>query len=166
MKNIRIEPINSGSAFLIDVVCDCGQNALQEEKSGRSSFKHEISLGGHREITLICTCGNRYRVRPQLNHFHVFSLVGSSPKFENPTGYWEYTGSFTVELTPDAPRERIPVGVTVSDDDCHILINGRVRPSTGGIQFEFGGMCFSWPYRFIKEIRIDPGSLIWKNREY
>ncbi len=74
MKDIRIELLVNGRTLLVDVVCDCGNNALVDEATGGAKFKHEITMGDDREDKiLICGCGKKYRLRPQKYHIHVFS---------------------------------------------------------------------------------------------
>jgi len=74
MKSIRIQPVGPAT-FQIDVVCDCGANALANEKTGERSLRHEVVLGDVPEEThaiLFCErCGKRYRLHPQWSHFHV-----------------------------------------------------------------------------------------------
>lgn len=74
MKNIRIEPIAQGRTLLVDMVCDCGQNCLVDEASGEASFKHPVSVGSGRDKILLCSCGKKYRLRPQETHIHIFSV--------------------------------------------------------------------------------------------
>lgn len=73
MKSVRIEPGNERGIFLIDVVCDCGQNGLTNEATGERSFKHEVRAGcGEQDTVLSCSeCGKKYRVHPQGTHIHV-----------------------------------------------------------------------------------------------
>ena len=76
MKSIRIEPAQQGRVLLIDVVCDCGRNALKSTQTGDTSFKHAVlitddTFEGVDDI-LVCDCGKKYRLHPQRGHIHVF----------------------------------------------------------------------------------------------
>jgi len=74
MKSIRIEP-RGGCTLLVDVVCDCGANALTDEATGERSFKHEIEVGNMQgDKILTCNCGRKYRLQSQGTHVHVFSM--------------------------------------------------------------------------------------------
>ena len=50
MQSIRIQPVGPAT-FQIDVVCDCGANALANEKTGERSLRHEVVLGDVPEET-------------------------------------------------------------------------------------------------------------------
>lgn len=77
MHSVRIEPttINDEITFLIDIVCICGLNRLTDEKTGETSFKHEVRLCSMQEDKkLVCDCGQRYTLHPQRNHLHVHAI--------------------------------------------------------------------------------------------
>lgn len=79
MKSVRIEQISTVAPhgrplFVIDVVCDCGNNGLVDEATGEASFKHPVSVGGGQDKVLVCRCGKKYRLHPQETHIHVFSV--------------------------------------------------------------------------------------------
>lgn len=75
MKDIRIE-LRDGRTLLVDVMCDCGANALTDEATDERSFKHEIKIGTMEQgdKILACTCGKKYRLQSQGTHVHVFSM--------------------------------------------------------------------------------------------
>lgn len=50
-------------------------------------------------------------------------VPGSKPIFKNPTGYWEHQGSYSVELFPGTPKDRLPSGSIVSGDTVRVQNN-------------------------------------------
>lgn len=78
ITSIRIKPIVNG--ILLDIQCECGANALEDETTRIRSFEHKVTSQGGSvravEPILKCVCGRRYRVVSQSNHFHVFSMTG------------------------------------------------------------------------------------------
>ena len=73
MKAFRLE-LGEHGIFLIDVVCDCGNNALHDEK-GNANCKHPVKTGNAPEKILVCNlCGRKYRIVSQIDHVHVFDL--------------------------------------------------------------------------------------------
>ena len=95
--------------------------------------------------------------------------MGASPtnikSFKNPSGYWEHEGSFSVELTPDADKSKVPLSVSVRGDIVHVH-NGRVKQTMGGIQLYSNGSPFYWGYPRVKVIRDGNGNLLWVNYNY
>ncbi len=72
MRSIRFEPVPGQAQVLVDVVCDCGRNGLENASTHESKFKHLIELGlGITPTILSCTCGKRYVVASQRDHIHV-----------------------------------------------------------------------------------------------
>jgi hypothetical protein len=70
---VRIEPTDEGKVVLIDVVCKCGRNGLQNKATGGREVKHRVELGiGKPNIELVCLCTKEYVVRTQRTHCHVF----------------------------------------------------------------------------------------------
>lgn len=65
------------AACEIDVVCDCGQNALMAMHTGVRSMRHPVDLFDAevypKPYLLECGCGKRYAIVIQSNHFHVNS---------------------------------------------------------------------------------------------
>ena len=92
-------------------------------------------------------------------------IPGSKPIFNNPTGYWEHQGSYSVELVPGAAKSHLPPTARVSGNTVHVQ-TGRVKQSMGGIQFYSFEQPFSWGYKFIKAIKDGSGNLIWQNHDY
>lgn len=86
--------------------------------------------------------------------------------FQNPTGYWEYKGTFSVELVPNADKSIAP-HASVIDGDTVTVSNGRVRQSMGGIQlYSNKEEPFFWGYKYVKVIRNEHGGLLWVNYNY
>lgn len=78
MKSVRIEPIieNGRLVLLVDVVCDCGQNALLSSQTGKHEVKQPIVMGKSiPKVVLKCEpgCGKTYSLVSQENHLHIFS---------------------------------------------------------------------------------------------
>ena len=93
------------------------------------------------------------------------NATGATKKvFQNPPGYWEHKGKYSVELTPQATTDHLPpsakVGLTVT------VPEGRIKQVIGGIQFYSNGEPFSWGYRYIKSIKDEKGNLIWQNYDH
>ena len=87
--------------------------------------------------------------------------------FTNPTGNWDYQGKFSVELTPDANKERAPkISVVSFDGDVVTISVGRIKQTMGGIQLHALEKPFYWVYSHIKCIRKADGSLLWVNHDY
>jgi hypothetical protein len=84
---------------------------------------------------------------------------------QNPSGFWEHQGSFSVLLTYDAQTNHLPCGALLQERTVHVR-HGRIKQSMGGIDFYADEQCFGWSYRFIKQIRDGAGNLIWQNRDY
>ncbi len=82
--------------------------------------------------------------------------------FRNPTGYWEYDGAFSVELTPDADKSIVPPSAEIRGDVVHVR-HGRIKQTMGGIQLYSEGNPFYWGYPRIKVIRDGSGNLLWVN---
>ncbi len=75
MQSTRIQPAQ-GDTLLIDVVCDCGNNGLQNVVSGEVSFKHLMKLSTDETIVLACdACQGEYAIHAQKNHIHVTNNV-------------------------------------------------------------------------------------------
>ena len=86
--------------------------------------------------------------------------------FENPTGYWVYCGTYSVELTPDASRDSIPTGAVLDGDTVRVR-NGRAMRVLAGVRlYDANEQRFFWPYSSIKAIRDRDGNLLWQNRKY
>lgn len=85
--------------------------------------------------------------------------------FTNPTGYWEYQGAFSVELTDAADLSHVPEGVSVAGQTATVA-RGRIKQVMGGIQLYALEQPFCWGYKFIKAIRDGSGKLLWVNRDY
>jgi len=86
-------------------------------------------------------------------------------RFKNPTGYWEYQGSYSVLLTDDASTDRLPSTVSIHGRIVRVAV-GRVKQTMGGIQCYSYEVPFYWGYDCMKEIRDGAGNLIWQNRHY
>ncbi len=86
---------------------------------------------------------------------------------KNPTEYWsEYNGTFSIELTPGAPKHGVPkMGTTIEENIVYIR-NGRVKKVLGGVQLCVYGQSFYYPYSMMKAIRNGDGNLLWQNNEY
>lgn len=84
--------------------------------------------------------------------------------FRNPTGYWEYEGSYSVLLADDAETDLLPHGATLHGHVVHVR-NGCIKQTIGGIQFYAEGKPFCWSYKRIKEIRDSNDKLLWQNRD-
>ena len=85
--------------------------------------------------------------------------------FKNPTGYWEYQGSYSVVLTDYAATDNLPTGASVHGKTVSVS-RGRIKQVMGGIQFYAYEQPFFWGYKFIKEVRDGNGNLIWQNYNY
>lgn len=80
MKDLRIQPTQDGKAVLVDVVCDCGQNSLENDATGVESCQHKVLLGAGNPVTVLrCSCGNQYALQPEGDHLHVFTLQSKDP---------------------------------------------------------------------------------------
>jgi hypothetical protein len=88
--------------------------------------------------------------------------------FTNPTGYWSFTGSYTVKLAIGANTEILPEGIVVDASTMEFtVINGRIKQSIGGIQFyDSDNIPFHFGYKVLLEIRRAAGDPIWRNRDY
>lgn len=88
--------------------------------------------------------------------------------FQNPTGYWEYDGGYSVELTEDADTSFLSLTGFVEVVDSVVTVErGRIKQTMGGVQLYAGDSSFHWGYRFIKRIRkADDGSMIWQNSNH
>ncbi len=82
--------------------------------------------------------------------------------FQNPTGYWEHQGAYSVELTPEAETNRVPEGVRVNGTVVTVEV-GRVKQTMGGIQLYALEKPFYWGYSYIRCIRDGDGKLLWVN---
>jgi hypothetical protein len=69
MRSVRIEPDGAGTLWT-DVVCGCGRNGLRADGEPHGNFRHRLEPGGKERI-LACTCGTRFRLRPQRGHAHI-----------------------------------------------------------------------------------------------
>jgi hypothetical protein len=85
--------------------------------------------------------------------------------FQNPIGYWEHDGAFSVELTPDADKSIVPSTAEIQGDIVRVR-NGRVKQTMGGIQLHSEGNQFYWGYPRIKAIRDGKDNLLWINNNY
>lgn len=85
--------------------------------------------------------------------------------FQNPSGYWEHDGAFSVELVPGTNKNIAPSSVEVQGDTVHVR-HGRIKQSMGGIQLYSHEEPFYWGYSFIKVIRDGQGNLLWVNYKY
>ncbi|MCH7641594.1 hypothetical protein IID22_05365 [Patescibacteria group bacterium] len=85
--------------------------------------------------------------------------------FQNPTGYWEHHGAFSLELTTDADKIIIP---STADIDGNIVRvhHGRIKQVMGVIQFYSEGSLFYWGYPRIKVIRDGESNLLWVNNNH
>jgi len=86
-------------------------------------------------------------------------------QFENPEGYWEYGGAFSVELAPGVSKDNIPKDAFIEGNSVRVE-NGRIRQAIGGIQFYAKDQPFRWPYKDIVAIRDRDGNPIWLNNDY
>ncbi len=88
--------------------------------------------------------------------------------FQNPTGDWEYEGTYTVELTPDADMSIAPPDADIFEFKVTIH-HGSLHTVLDAMQF-FGGpgetYPFHWSIRRIKCIRNAQGKLLWLNSYY
>ncbi len=84
--------------------------------------------------------------------------------FSNPSGFWEYIGPFSVELTRDANKSFAPSDAKI-EGDIITFDSGRIVQSLGGIQL-YSTKHFTWGYKFIKVIRDGEGNLLWVNYNY
>ena len=85
--------------------------------------------------------------------------------FQNPSGYWEHDGAFSVELTKNADKNIIPSGTKI-EGDVVIVDHGRIKQTMGGIQLYSLERPFYWGYNLIKAIRDGAGNLLWVNHGY
>lgn len=86
--------------------------------------------------------------------------------FINPVGKWSFSGTYTVELTPTAPKRILPSGIKVENNKIFIP-NGRIEHAGGKILlYNHMEREFSWNYTSINCIRDLKDDLIWLNREY
>lgn len=83
--------------------------------------------------------------------------------FNNPTGYWEYDGPFSVELVPDTPTDIVPKNGAAVKGNIVAIHHGRIKQTMGGIQLYAYEQPFYWSYSSIKAIRRPDGSLVWLN---
>lgn len=81
---------------------------------------------------------------------------------KNPTGFWSYSGNYSVELAPDAPTDWLPDGVSVSGNVLYIQ-DGAVGQDRGGINFAANGNVFHFGYKFLQRILGEDGEIIWEN---
>lgn len=70
MKSVRVHSPRPGT-FEIDVVCDCGKNALTHTATGKKDFRHEICTGSIEPVVLACDCGKKFNLVSQHTHIHV-----------------------------------------------------------------------------------------------
>ena len=91
-------------------------------------------------------------------------------EFINPTGFWDYSGDFSIELQIDTDTDFVPQGVIAAPGNGKKLVfvkNGSIKQTMGGIQFYSNSHePFTWGYKFIRCIRKDDNSLLWVNSEY
>ena len=73
MQGVRIEPRENGNLLLVDIGCDCGRNALKDEK-GKASALHPIRVSSHETKTLTCLCGKKYSIAAATSHIHIKNL--------------------------------------------------------------------------------------------
>lgn len=85
--------------------------------------------------------------------------------FRNPSGYWEYEGAFSVELTHEADKSIVPASAVIKGDTIYFS-DGRIKQTIGGIQLYSSDQPFFWGYVFLKVIRDGKGKLIWVNYNY
>ncbi len=88
MQSVRIQPMLKGK-LLIDVVCECGNNGLQNKVTGEASFKHSVELGVYEAVVLICEiCQSEYSIQPQGDHVHI---TNQNPPADNRILFYEGT---------------------------------------------------------------------------
>lgn len=92
-------------------------------------------------------------------------MTQDTKEFQNSTGYWSHTGSFSVQLTDDALTHNVPGSARIVGRVVHVP-EGEVGQSIGGIQMRSRGQDFAWGYNFIKAIRDGEGKLIWVNNHF
>lgn len=85
--------------------------------------------------------------------------------FQNPSGYWEHDGAFSVELVPEADKSIVPSSAEVEGDTVRVR-HGRIKQTMGGIQLHSYESLFYWGYPRIKVIRNGQGKLLWVNYNY
>ena len=85
--------------------------------------------------------------------------------FQNPSGYWEHDGAFSVELTPDTDKSVVPSSAEVQGDIVRVR-HGRIKQTVGGIQLYSLESPFYWDYPRIKVIRDGDDNLLWVNYSY
>ena len=85
--------------------------------------------------------------------------------FQNPSGYWEHRGSFSVELTKGAKKNIVPTSAKVQGNIVHVK-HGSVEQMMGAIQLYSLGYPFHWGYSQMKVIRDGSGNLLWVNWDY
>lgn len=89
--------------------------------------------------------------------------------FQNPTGYWEHTGTYTVKLIKSTDISDLPLGFDIDLNTMIVTVmNGRIIKSMGGIiqLHDRFGNSFYWGYKFLIEIRDGQGKIIWQNRNH
>lgn len=74
-----------------------------------------------------------------------------------------YKGAFTVELWRNASLSVVKETNAFISGKTINVPKGSVQQVIGGIQFYAEDKCFSWGYKFIKEIKNNKGEIIWEN---
>lgn len=85
--------------------------------------------------------------------------------FQNPSGYWEYDGVFSVELVKGADKSIVPPSAQIERNKV-VVQSGRIKQTMGGIQLYSQESPFFWGYPNIKAIRDGEGNLLWVNNNH
>ena len=82
--------------------------------------------------------------------------------FQNPTGFWDYAGAFSIELDSERSADMVIDRTLVTENKISVQ-SGEIHQSMGGIDFLFSGQTHHFGYRHLQIIRDGEGNLLWVN---
>lgn len=85
--------------------------------------------------------------------------------FQNPVGYWQHSGPFSIELSPEANKSKVPASAKIDGNTVRVQ-DGHLKQTIGGIQLYSKESPFYWGYTHIQVIRDGSGNLLWVNHNY
>lgn len=76
----------------------------------------------------------------------------------------DHTGSYTIELEPNAPKDCVPeLSSVTTNGNIVTVLDGTAHQSMGGIQFYAENTPFSWGYQHLRYIKDADNNILWKN---
>lgn len=88
----------------------------------------------------------------------------NSVSFTNPTGYWEYTGRYSIMLTETADKSVIPTCAVVSRN--HVAVkSGVVKQQMAGFKLWAGSTEYFLAFKSIRWIKDYGSNLLWENKD-